>query len=161
MQSGNLLNINLTRTAEVSERHEIELTDRFFANLEQEEISGGEVHATIVVRASAADIYHVTIDVNGKVTVPCDRCLDPLDIEIEATETLRVKDADPDDSDGDEMLYLDAGKCCYDFSWQVYEIIATALPIQRIHAAGQCNEDVACYIMGDNEAAGSYENDGI
>lgn len=161
MQSGNLLNINLARTAEVGERHEIELTNRFFADLEQEEISGGEVHATIVVRASAADIYHVKIDVTGKVTVPCDRCLDPLDIDIKATETLKVRDAEPEDGDDDNMLYLDAGKRCYDFSWQVYEIIATALPLQRIHAEGQCNEEVVCYITGDDEAENPYESDDI
>ena len=55
MQSENLLNINLAHVAEAAKRLDIELTDRFFADLEQEEISGGDIHAEIFVRATAIE----------------------------------------------------------------------------------------------------------
>lgn len=161
MQSGNLLNINLAHAAKTAELLNIELTDRFFANLEQEEISGGEVHAAILVRASAGDIYTVKTDVKGKVIVPCDRCLDPLSIDVEATDTIKVKDADPEEGDSDEMLYMEAGKQCYDLSWEVYEIIATALPMQRVHAEGQCNKDIVSYIMRDDKTAEEPEEEDV
>ena len=108
MQSENLLNINLAHVAEAAKRLDIELTDRFFADLEQEEISGGDIHAEIFVRATAGDIYNVQVKVKGNVIVACDRCLDPLQIEVEASDTLKVKDADPEDCDADDMLYLEA-----------------------------------------------------
>ena len=75
MQSENLLHINLAHADEAAKRLDIELTDRFFADLEQEEISGGDVHARIIVKASASNIYKVSISVEGQVIVPCDRCL--------------------------------------------------------------------------------------
>lgn len=150
MQSENLLNINLAHVAEAAKRLDIELTDRFFADLEQEEISGGDIHAEIFVRATAGDIYNVQIKVKGNVIVACDRCLDPLQIEVEASDTLKVKDADPEDCDADDMLYLEANNPCYDFSWQVYEIIETSLPMQRVHPEGECNKDMVSYILTDD-----------
>lgn len=150
MQSENLLNINLAHVAEAAKRLDIELTDRFFADLEQEEISGGDIHAEIFVRATAGDIYNVQVKVKGHVIVACDRCLDPLQIEVEASDTLKVKDADPEDCDADDMLYLEANNPCYDFSWQVYEIIETSLPMQRVHPEGECNKDMVSYILTDD-----------
>ena len=150
MQSKNLLNINLAHVAEAAKRLDIELTDRFFADLEQEEISGGDIHAEIFVRATAGDIYNVQVKVKGNVIVACDRCLDPLQIEVEASDTLKVKDADPEDCDADDMLYLEANNPCYDFSWQVYEIIETSLPMQRVHPEGECNKDMVSYILTDD-----------
>ena len=150
MQSENLLNINLAHVAEAAKRLDIELTDRFFADLEQEEISGGDIHAEIFVRATAGDIYNVQVKVKGDVIVACDRCLDPLQIEVEASDTLKVKDADPEDCDADDMLYLEANNPCYDFSWQVYEIIETSLPMQRVHPEGECNKDMVSYILTDD-----------
>ena len=103
MSSENLLNINLAQAASAGERIEIELSDRFFADLEQEEISGGEVHADILVKASAGSVFQIQIQVHGRVTVACDRCLDPLVLPVEAEETVKVKDADPDEGDDVEM----------------------------------------------------------
>ena len=151
MQSENLLNINLAHAAEAAKRLDIELTDRFFADLEQEEISGGDIHAEIFVRASAGDIYNVNVKVKGYVIVACDRCLDPLKIDVEASDSLKVKDADPEDCDAAEMLYLDANNPCYDFSWEIYEIIETSLPMQRVHPKGQCNKNMVSYILSDED----------
>ncbi len=151
MQSDNLLNINLARVSETHESINVELSDRFFANLEQEEISSGDVVVGISVRASAGNIYKVQIKAKGTVVVACDRCLDPLRLEVDVQDVLHVKDADPEDSDDAEMLYLEAGSNTYDFSWGVYEIIETSLPLQRIHPEGECNAEMEGYILKDSD----------
>lgn len=153
MQSENLLIINLPQVAEATKGIDIELTDRFFADLEQEEISGGDVHTHITVRASAGNIYKVEIELEGEVTIPCDRCLDPLTLSVEASETLKVKDADPEECDDIEILYLNAGQPTINLSWQVYEIIVTALPMQRTHPEGECNSEMIGYIVGTADEA--------
>ena len=150
MQSKNLLNINLAHAAEAAKRLDIELTDRFFADLEQEEISGGDIHAEIFVKASAGDIFTVKIALKGQVRVACDRCLDPLTLNVDTSDTLKIKDAEPEDCDADDLLYLDAGNPCYDLSWVTYEIIETSLPMQRVHVAGECNKEVVSYIIADD-----------
>ena len=147
MSSENLLNINLAQAASAGERIEIELSDRCFADLEQEEISGGEVHADILVKASAGSVFQIQIQVHGRVTVACDRCLDPLVLPVEAEETVKVKDADPDEGDDVEMYYLEANCPYFELSWPLYEIIETALPLQRVHPENECNPDMTSYIL--------------
>lgn len=149
MQSENLLHINLTHADEAAKRLDIELTDRFFANLEQEEISGGDIHAHIIVKASAGDIFKVNINLEGYVTVPCDRCLEPLTINIKASDTVNIKDGDEEEGDSADLLYTIKGTPDYDLSWIVYEIIETALPMQRVHPNGECNSEMLSYITKD------------
>lgn len=157
MQSENLLNINLAHVAEAAKRLNIELSDRFFADLGQEEISGGEIHVEITVKVSAGNIYNVGIYAKGYVTVACDRCLDPLDINVEVSDTIKVKDGDPEDSDAADMLYLESSSPNIDISWQVYEIIETSLPMQRVHDEGECNPEVTAYIVREMEDEEDFE----
>lgn len=147
MQSENLLNINLAHAAEAAKRLSIELSDRFFADLGQEEISGGDIHVDIMVKASADNIYNVDIHINGYVTVACDRCLDPLNIDVKTSDTIKVKDGEPTDSDAVDMLYTEGATPNIDLSWQIYEIVETSLPMQRVHKEGECNSEVTSYII--------------
>lgn len=151
MQSENLLNINLAHAAEAAKRLDVELTDRFFADLEQEEISGGEVRLDISVKPPVGNVYKVYVKAEGYVMVACDRCLDPLRIDVNTEDVLKIKDADPEDADAMDMLYLEANTSCIDISWQVYEIIETSLPMQRTHPDGECNPEMLGYIMSEPE----------
>lgn len=151
MQSVNLLNINLAQAAEAAKRLNIELTDRFFADLEQEEISGGEVRLDISVKPPVGNVYKVYVKAEGYVTVACDRCLDSLQIDVNTEDVLKIKDTDPENADAMDMLYLEANTSCYDISWQVYEIIETSLPMQRVHPDGECNPEMLGFIMSNSE----------
>ena len=57
------------------------------------------------------------------------------------------------------MLYLEANNPCYDLSWQLYEIIETALPMQRVHAEGECNKDMVSYIMTTDDEDNSFDDE--
>ncbi len=150
MQSGNPLHINLARVAEKGGRLEIELADRFFADLEQEEISGGDVHVSVAVRSSADAVYKVEIAAKGCVTVPCDRCLDPLQLEVDTKELVYVKDDEPGEGDSPDMLYTEADGTC-DLSWCVYEIVETSLPMQRTHDVDDCNSDMLSRMVAEGD----------
>lgn len=148
MQSMEALHIDLSRITQSALRSEIKLNDAFFAALEQDEIKGGDVTVSLSVKAAAGDIYKVNVAVNGCVTVECDRCLDDLTIAVEAEDAFNIKDGDFDEADAADLRYLEGAGMTYDVTWDVYEIIATALPLQRCHEDGLCNEDVASRIAG-------------
>lgn len=152
MRSENLLNINLAQVAKEGKRLTIKLDEGFFAGLGQEEISDGDVLAEIAVRASAADIYDIDLQLSGTVTVMCDRCLEPLDLKIQITDSLKAKDGEPEDSDGPELLYTEGVTPVVDLSWSIYEIIETSLPIQRMHTEGECNPEMTGYIIGNADS---------
>lgn len=152
MQSENPLNINLTRATEASQSLDIELDGHFFADLEQEEISDGKVNVHLDIRAMTDGIFTINISAEGVVTVACDRCLDPLELEVKTEEQVRLKHSEAEESDAPDMIYADTGSATYDLSWIVYEIIETSLPLQRVHPHGKCNPDVEKYILQDNSA---------
>lgn len=151
MQSENTLHIHLAKASEAAEPITMELTDRFFADLGQEEISGGNVLATLKVERTAGSIYKVRVHAQGSVIVPCDRCLDPLTLNIETEDILKVKDDVPDESDDPEMLYTEGNTSVADLSWSIYELIETALPLCRTHDEGTCNEEMLSYISNASD----------
>lgn len=151
MQSDNLLKINLAQAVQTQKRLHIELNTDFFADLEQEEIIGGEIHVDVLVHSPISDLYNLNIKVEGNVEVQCDRCLDSLKIDVNAEDTIKVKDADFSDSDAEDIHYCDGPHSVYDISWDVYEIIETSLPMQRVHPQGQCNKQMLSFIIGNDD----------
>ena len=79
-----------------------------------------DVTAKVVNHGATVD---VECGVEGKVTVPCDRCLDDLELDV---ETNFSEVYTPDDSS-------------LDLSQDIYDYVCTALPLQRVHPEGECN----------------------
>lgn len=149
MQGDTPLYINLAQAAESPQKIYTELHDRFFEDLDQEEIVGGDVAVLLTIRAMADDIFTINIFAKGKVTVACDRCLDNLELDVAPHEIVRLKHSLPDESDAPDMIYADAANAFYDLSWTIYEIIETALPMRRTHPEGKCNPEVTRYLLQD------------
>lgn len=142
MQHVTMRNFNVAEAARHSQRLQLSLAKPFFADLEQTEVDGGEVEACIDVKHISQDLYHIDVSLKGSVTVACDRCLDPLTLPVEVEETLKVKDEAPAASDHEDTLYTDYRTGCIDLAWLLYELIETALPMQRTHPIEECNPDM-------------------
>lgn len=123
------------------------LDDSFFASLDQDEILGGCAEVKLDAREKAGGICQLKYAVSGTVRVLCDRCLDEMEISVEAADEVELCCGDPgcgsawDAGDGDAKV-VPAGERYYDPSWDIYETIALSLPIQRVHGEGQCNESM-------------------
>ena len=131
------LNIDLSLLEDgVSEQHYV-LDDSFFSGLEQDAILGGHLEADVRLLAHEEEVQ-LTLSLQGKVSVPCDRCLDPVEVEVEAEDELIVKLADHDDED-DNAIYVNRQKPVFNLGWLLYEETETALPIVCRHRKGECN----------------------
>ena len=93
----------------------------------------GILDADITVTARVSN-HGLTIDVmaeiDGSVTVPCDRCLEALEIPVET---------------GFEDVYTPESDEL-DLSQDVYDYICTALPLQRVHEEGECNPETIKFL---------------
>jgi len=120
------------------------LDDSFFASLDQDEILGGNAEVTLEAREKAGGICQLKYAVSGTVRVLCDRCLDEMEISVEAADEVELcyEDSDCGQAGGGdgEVKAVPAGVRYYDMSWDIYETLALSLPIQRVHGEGQCNE---------------------
>lgn len=153
MRSETTLNINLLQASRSDQPIHYELGDDFFESLDQSEIAGGKVFVNLQIKESANGFYTATLDIKGQVVVECDRCLDPLTIEVSNHDRINIKDGKPEESDPVDTLYADPTEQDIDLSWIVYELVETALPIQRTHPIGQCNPEVTRFILNEEDSS--------
>ena len=118
--------VDLKRLPIGTHRFDIQLDNDFFARVEKSEILSGDVSCKAVLNLREED-YQLTITVHGTVFVVCDRCLDPMPIEIEAN---------------DEGEWLEANGESLDLSWLAYEIVSINIPLVHSHQAGGCNKQM-------------------
>ncbi len=101
----------------------------FFEEFGNSDILDAEISVTARVSN-----HGLTLDVQaaiaGSVTVPCDRCLEDLELPVEISfeETYTP-----------EEVFLDV-------SQEVYDYVITSLPMQRVHPEGRCNTETTKYL---------------
>ena len=140
--------IDLSRLPVGTHSFDIQLDNDFFASLEKSEILSGEVAAKAVLNLREED-YQLNIAVQGTVFVVCDRCLDPMPLEIndeQIIESLDEMDNGP--------LTMDN----LDLSWLAYEIVSINIPIVHSHQAGECNKQMELLLQDHLCAASEPEN---
>jgi len=110
---------------------DFQLDDAYFKTIEKSELLGGKVcvHARLNLRETDFDLQ---VSVRGKVQVTCDRCLDPMDIDVDATE---------DEWDWEEAVRT------IDLAWLAYELIIVNLPLVHSHQRGGCNPMMAALLQ--------------
>ena len=101
----------------------------FFETFGNVEILGAdlEVTADVISRGLTVD---AACTMAGNVTVACDRCLEDLVIPVDASF--------------EETYTPEGGEL--DLSQDVYDYVCTSLPLQRVHADGECNQETTKYL---------------
>ncbi len=116
--------IDLSRLPVGTHSFDIQLNDDFFASLEKSEILSGEVACKATLNLREED-YRLSIAVHGTVFVVCDRCLDPMPLDITDEQ-----DIWSEDEDAETQL---------DLTWLAYEIVSVNIPLVHSHQPGECN----------------------
>ena len=123
--------INLSRLPIGTHVFEIQLDSDFFASLEKSEILSGDVAAKIVLNLRE-ESYQLNIAVRGTVFVVCDRCLDPMPLDINDEQEIWSEE---EENDLSPMTTHQL-----DLSWLAYEIVSINIPLVHSHQAGECNK---------------------
>ena len=123
-------------------RHEFDITldDAFFKSLEKTEILGGQVEGKATLNLREED-YQLNIAVHGTVFVVCDRCLEPMPLEIEDEQEIFSEDEEMGDDD-EIVPRQSSNRQSLDLSWLVYEIVSVNIPIVHSHQPGECNQQM-------------------
>ena len=103
----------------------------FFQTFDNTEILDADVDVEIKVVKKERKV-EAELHLSGTVTVPCDRCLEPLAVPVEANPSEVLKP---------ESLAED-----WDLSQAVYDYICLSLPLQRVHPEGECNPDTVRFL---------------
>ena len=125
--------IDLKRLPIGTHSFDIQLNDEFFKSLEKSEILSGKVEAKATLNLREED-YQLNIAVRGTVFVVCDRCLDPMPLEIKDEQEIFSED---EEANGQQPIANSL-----DLSWLAYEIVSINIPIVHCHQAGECNQQM-------------------
>ncbi len=123
--------IDLSRLPIGTHVFEIQLDSDFFDSLEKSEILSGDVAAKIVLNLRE-ESYKLNIAVQGTVFVVCDRCLDPMPLDINDEQEIWSEE---EENDLSSMTTHQL-----DLSWLAYEIVSINIPLVHSHQAGECNK---------------------
>ena len=136
------------------------LDNKFFADIDGEEFQKGSVKATVTVRKSR-DVFDFAFSLDGTVIVPCDRCLDELEIEVATDNMLKVRLGENYADEGDVVIVPEADGDI-NIAWYLYEFIVLALPMKRVHTPGKCNHEMTGKLKkhahGTDDADGDTED---
>ena len=122
-----------------TDNYEFLLDDDFFRAMESIDILGGAVKVSLAVRR-ANEANYFAIHCQGTIQIVCDRCLEPMDYAMEADYDLAVKYGDEYDDSNDGVLIVPEGDNDLDVAPIVYDTVALSIPLQHVHAEGECDE---------------------
>ena len=126
-------------------RFDFHLDDSFFAEVNASDVRKGQVDVALSVRKTS-HAFDLTFHTEGVVTVTCDRCLDDLELPIHSDDKLHVRFGSAYSEEEGDWIVVPEEEGYIDVAWLMYEFIALAVPLKRVHAPGECNEAMAAQL---------------
>jgi len=123
---------------------ECHLDESFFNQEEQIEVRHADVEITLNVTRNSENTYRLEIACDGTVTIPCDRCLDDLDLPVAEDYCLNVEQMGTElDDSNDELLIVPQDWRELDVAPIVRDTVLLAIPMMRCHQnEDDCNADM-------------------
>ena len=133
--------IPLSGSKEGASEHSFELNKRFFQHFEDTEILDSDVKAVMILIRNRS-IFELKFSLEGNLTVSCDRCLEPMVQPISYETELIVKYGERYEEIDDKVVTIGPNEDEINIASFIFEYAKLALPIQRTHPEGECDEDM-------------------
>lgn len=146
---------------------EYELTNDFFKliNDEESDVKRGCLKLELDVNRTSS-MFELNFTIKGFVLVPCDRCLDDIQMDVDSKNKLIVKFGEKFSEESDEIVIVPELEGNINIAWFVYEFIVLSLPMKHVHPHGQCNKVVVAklkkhktYLKDDSDNADDSDED--
>ncbi|RNC64397.1 DUF177 domain-containing protein [Proteiniphilum sp. X52] len=142
MAKFSLYNISLKNLSEGVHTFEYDLDRKFFDAIDGDEVRKGNVKVTVKVRKTSST-FEFNFDLKGIIQVPCTRCLDDMNLDVDTQSRLIVKFGKEYSEESDEIVIIPEEEGEINIAWFLYEFIALTIPIKHVHPTGECNRAVS------------------
>ena len=119
---------------------EFDVSDKFFEEFEYSIIQSGNVHIVLTLEKKETMMIG-EYELNGKVNTSCDRCNDPVEVEVNGSYRLIYK-FDTVPSNDETLIVLPPDAYELDIRESILEFITVSLPARCVHNEGECNEEM-------------------
>jgi len=140
--------------------YEYELDRKFFDAIDGDEVKKGNVKVAVTVRRSSSS-FEFHFDLKGVVQVPCTRCLDDMDQEVDVKNRLIVKFGKEYSEESDEIVIIPEDEGEINIAWFLYEFIALTIPIKHVHPAGECNRMISSKLRKHRAVSADEEEEDV
>lgn len=124
--------------AEGKHEFDYDIDARFFELIEGSMIEDGNLKAKVLLDKQTT-MLTLDFDIKGVVKALCDRCLDPLELQVKHKAKIYVKFGDEYDEPSDEIIVLPHDEHQLNVAQLIYEFIGLSLPVQRVHKENSCD----------------------
>lgn len=131
--------IDLRILPEGTHTFSFKLDNKFFSDIDGPEVQKGKINVDCTINSST-DANKMAFHLEGVVWVPCDRCLDEMELPVETEANLVVKLGKEYAEESDEIVVIPEDEGIINLAWFLYEFVALNIPIKHIHAPGKCNK---------------------
>ena len=131
--------IDLENLPDGTTAYSYELNQKFFDAIDHEDVKRGIVTAELTV-TKTVDAFEFDFHLFGAIQIPCDRCLDEMNQEIDTTNRLVVKLGEEYSEETDELVIIPENEGTINIAWYLYEFIVLNIPMRHVHEEGKCNK---------------------
>ncbi len=135
-----------------------QLNSKFFMDIGGEDVQKGRVNVNITLR-KVQMMYEFVFQIDGVISIPCDRCLDEMDFPTTSTNRLIVKFGKEYSEESDEIIIIPEDEGEINLAWFIYEFIVLTIPIKHVHAPGKCNKTMTSKLKKHAPKGSSEDND--
>ncbi|MFZ4455105.1 MAG: YceD family protein [Bacteroidales bacterium] len=153
-----IYNISLKGHQEDIRTFEFLLDNDFFKKIDGNEVQKGKLTVELTVKKTVAS-YEFTFVINGTVQVPCDRCLDDMEVLVETTEKLFVKLGKEYTEESDNLIVIPEEESEINLAWFIYEFVALCIPMKHVHGPGKCNKTMSTKLKKHSAKTDDDEDD--
>ena len=119
--------------------YEFVLDNLYFSHIDAPEIQKGKVNVALTVKRTSR-AFELNFQTDGVVWVPCDRCLDEMELSVSSTDKLMVKFGQTYAEEGDNLIIIPEEEGEINVAWFIYEFVVLTIPMKHVHAPGKCNK---------------------
>ena len=154
--------INVSGLGNGVTEYDCHLDYSFFEEYECTMVLDSDLDVTVEVNKAGMHLG-VKCYIRGKIAVPCDRCLEAVDVpmDVDCGVTVKfVKDISAfEDVDDDDIMILPQGEAKVDLRQLIYDTVILNIPMTVVHEdIEDCNPEIVKMLSGPKEVSDEHSN---
>ncbi len=153
-----LYKVDLKGMKEEVREYDYFLDNKFFIDIDGTELQKGKIKVHLNVERKPG-MFELNFDIEGVAIVPCDRCLDDMELPVVTKNRLIVKFGKTFSEESDEVVIIPEEEGIINLAWFMYEFVVLAIPIKHVHAPGKCNKTMSSKLKKHSVKSSEEEDD--
>jgi uncharacterized metal-binding protein YceD (DUF177 family) len=129
-------------------KHEFDfiIDQKFFEQFQKEDAYQADASVKVTLEKKTL-VMTLKIEIEGKMNVACDRCLDRFDMEVSGESSVYIKFGEENEELAEDVIVISEAVNELETAQYIYELFSLSLPLNFIHPEDEngdstCNEEM-------------------